>query len=193
MTSFKTVVLFSLVVGLLGAQADDTLDNLLRRILTELQINKEKTAAENYLKQLIAEGVDDETGASMIDKAVIINSRLGHALTSQETSYALKLTPAERGAIASAVKSGNYNSLRDNGLTAEGVRYNFIGQSGGVANALQRDKKGALTIMDSSLGVIVAHSRKGGLATAIDAVHGIANKMEFEARQNEIKGRINEQ
>lgn len=112
-----------------------------------------------YLDNL-CEQSKDSNGKSHCDKAAIISLDGGASWASPNLLRGINLSPAEGSKIAIMMKSGDFSSAQANGITLEGVRYQFLREDSKVAFA-KKTGYGALTIQKSKSAVVIGHTAEG--------------------------------
>ncbi|KAK3105556.1 hypothetical protein FSP39_000364, partial [Pinctada imbricata] len=110
----------------------------------------------SYIDNLIAQS-KDVAGNPHCDKAIIIGLDGGAPWTTNDHDHALKLHTSERENIARAFKSKNFTSFKSNGISIEGVLYQFIREEKGKIVMVKKKEHGSVTLQATKTAVVIAH------------------------------------
>lgn len=117
-----------------------------------------------YVDNLISHSKDGN-GCSHIDKGAIIGLDGGAAWTAEEKDKVcnnlLCPTPEEGAKIAKCFKDNEFSAFQANGVTIQGVKYQFLRQLDTMVLAKKKDC-GSLTLQASKTAIVVAHCPEGG-------------------------------
>ncbi|MEM8638617.1 MAG: profilin [Cyanobacteria bacterium P01_G01_bin.54] len=114
---------------------------------------------DSYIDNLIGH-TRDRSGTIHTDKACIIGLD-GSAWTTTSHANALKLTPSEAAAIASAFKSGDFTEFMANSICVEGIKYQFLRCEDGTLVYGKKKGEGAITLQKSKATIVIGHTKEG--------------------------------
>lgn len=115
---------------------------------------------DSYIDNLLLES-KDSAGYTHVDKACIIGLDDGSIWTSTSTGHNYQPSFDEARIIASAFKKRNFTPLMLQGVTLEGIKYQFLKDENGRTVYAKHKGKGGVTIKTSRTAIIIAHYPEG--------------------------------
>jgi len=116
---------------------------------------------DSYIDNLVAQS-KDSSGTTHVDKAVIFGIDGGAAWTTAAHANALKISPTESANIARCFKAKDFSSFMSNGVTVDGLKYQFLREEDQKIVLAKKKGQGALTMQASKTAIVCAHCMEGG-------------------------------
>ena len=110
---------------------------------------------DSYIDNLIRHSKGD------CDKACIIGLDGGAKWTTDGHAQAFKISQQEATVIAAVLSAGDFTPFQANGITIEGVKYQFLREDDGVVLGKKKDN-GSVTLEKSDKAIVIGHTKDGG-------------------------------